>query len=91
MDLRDITPLADYFVICSADSERQARTLQEILLEDLKKEMQARPLSAEGEAASGWILIDYNWVIVHIFSRDARAFYRLEELWKAAPVVLKIQ
>ena len=91
MDLRDITPLADYFVICSADSERQARTLQEILLEDLKKEIQVRQLSAEGEAASGWILIDYNWVIVHIFSRDARAFYRLEELWKAAPVVLKIQ
>lgn len=91
MDLREITPLADYFVICSADSERQARTLQEILLEDLKKEMQARPLSAEGEAASGWILIDYNWVIVHIFSHDARAFYRLDELWKAAPVVLKIQ
>lgn len=91
MDLRDITPLADYFVICSTDSERQARTLQDILLEEMKKDMQVRPLSSEGEAASGWILIDYNWVVVHIFSRDMRAYYRLEELWKAAPVVLKIQ
>src|SRR5512134_2624604 len=91
MDLREITPLADYFVICSADSDRQARTLLDILREDLKKEQQVLPLSAEGEAASGWILLDYNTVVVHIFSRQARAFYRLEELWKAAPVVLKIQ
>ena len=91
MDLREITPLADYFVICSIDSERQARTLQEMLLEEMKKGMKVRPLSSEGEAASGWVLIDYNWVVVHIFSRDMRAFYKLEELWKAAPVVLKIQ
>jgi ribosome-associated protein len=91
MDLREITPLADYFVICSVDSERQARTLQEILLAEIKKDMKVHPLSSEGEAASGWILIDYNWVVVHLFSRDMRAYYRLEELWKAAPVVLKIQ
>lgn len=91
LDLREITPLADYFVICTADSERQARTLQEILLEEMKKEHALRPLSAEGEAASGWMLLDYNSVVVHIFSREARAFYRLQELWKAAPVLLKIQ
>lgn len=91
MDLREITPFADYFVICSVDSDRQARTLQEIVLEDLKKEHAVRPLSTEGEAASGWILLDYNSVVVHIFSQQMRAFYRLEELWKAAPVVLKIQ
>ncbi len=91
MDLRDITPFADYFVICSVDSDRQARTLQEIVLADLKKEHMILPLSTEGEAASGWILLDYNTVIVHIFSHEMRAFYRLEELWKAAPVILKIQ
>jgi ribosome-associated protein len=88
--LREITPLADYFVICSADSERQTRALMEILQEELKKEHNERPLSTEGEAASGWLLLDYNTVVVHIFSRDMRAFYRLDELWKAAPVVLKI-
>ena len=85
MDLREITPLADYFVICSTDSERQARTLQEILLQALKKDLEVRPLSSEGEAASGWILVDYNWVIVHIFSREMRAYYRLEELWRPHP------
>ena len=91
LDLMEITPLADYFVICTAESERQARTLQEILAEELKREHNVRPLSTEGEPASGWVLLDYNSVVVHIFSLDARAYYRLEELWKAAPVVLKIQ
>jgi ribosome-associated protein len=91
LDLTAITPLADYFIICTAESDRQARTLQEILSEELKKKYALRPLSTEGEPASGWVLLDYNAVIVHIFSRDGRAFYRLEELWKAAPVVLKIQ
>ena len=91
LDLREITPVADYFIICTADSDRQARVLQEIIEEDLKKELQVRPLSTEGEPASGWVLLDYNYVVVHIFSKTGRAFYRLEELWKAAPVVLKIQ
>lgn len=91
LDLQDITPLADFFVICTADSDRQAKALQEILHEELKKEHSTRPLSTEGEPASGWTLLDYNTVVVHIFSRQARAYYRLEELWKAAPVVLKIQ
>jgi ribosome-associated protein len=90
LDLRELTPIADYFVICTADSDRQARTLQEIVRTELK-EKQERPLSTEGEPASGWVLLDYNSVVVHIFSRDGRAFYRLEERWKAAPVVLKIQ
>jgi ribosome-associated protein len=91
LDLREITPLADYFVICTAESERQARTLQEILAEELKRDHNQRPLSTEGEPASGWVLLDFNTVVVHIFSREARAYYRLEELWRAAPVVLKIQ
>jgi ribosome-associated protein len=91
LDLREITPLADYFVICTAESERQAKALQEILREELKNEHKTRPLSTEGEPASGWTLLDYNSVVVHIFSTQTRAYYRLEELWKAAPVVLKIQ
>ena len=90
LDLRDITPVADYFVICSVDSERQARALMDILVQELKAEG-VRPLSTEGEAASGWLLADYNTVVTHIFTRDARAYYRLDELWSAAPVILRIQ
>ena len=90
LDLREITPLADYFVLCTTDSERQAKALWQILAETLKKD-KVYPLSTEGEPASGWLLLDYNAVVVHIFSREARAYYRLEELWKEAPLVLKIQ
>ncbi len=91
LGLTELTSYTDYFVICTAESERQAKTLKEILAEELKTEQQIMPLSTEGEPASGWVLLDYNTVIVHLFSPSARAFYRLEELWKAAPVVLKIQ
>ena len=91
LDLRDLTPIADFFVICTAESDRQARMLHEILQTELKQEQKTRPLSTEGEGDSGWTLLDYNTVVVHIFSPQARTFYRLEELWKAAPVVLKIQ
>jgi ribosome-associated protein len=91
LDLTAITPLADYFIVCTAESERQARALQEVLAEELKKQHDVRPLSTEGEPASGWVLLDYNAVVVHIFSRDGRAHFKLEELWKNAPVVLKIQ
>jgi ribosome-associated protein len=91
LDLRELTPIADYFVICTAESGRQARMLEEILETELKQDQKTRPLSTEGDSDSGWILLDYNSVIVHVFSKQGRAFYRLEELWKAAPVVLKIQ
>ena len=91
LDLRDLTPMADYFVVCTVESERQAKSLQQIVAETLKTEHGIRPLSTEGEPASGWVLLDYNAVVVHLFSTESRAFYRLEELWKEAPVVLKIQ
>lgn len=91
LELTDVTSFTDYFVVCTAESDRQARTLKEVLAEELKQEFATRPLSTEGEPASGWTLLDYNTVIVHIFSPQGRAFYRLEEFWKAAPMVLKIQ
>lgn len=91
LDLRDLTPLADYFVISTAESERQGKALQDFLNEELKKQHNVRPLSTEGEPASGWVLLDYNAVVVHIFSPQARTFYKLEEAWRQAPVVLKIQ
>ena len=91
LELTELTSFTDYFVICTAESDRQAKALKELLAEELKGEYETMPLSTEGEPASGWVLLDYNTVIVHIFSPQGRTFYRLEELWKKAPVVLKIQ
>ena len=91
LELTELTSFTDYFVICTAESDRQAKSLKALLSEELRHEHATAPLSTEGEPASGWVLLDYNTVIVHIFSPQGRAFYRLEELWKTAPVVLKIQ
>lgn len=91
LELTEIASFTDYFVICTAESDRQAKALKEFLAEDLKHNYETLPLSTEGEPASGWVLLDYNTVVVHIFSPQGRVFYRLEEFWKAAPVVLKIQ
>ncbi|MGI8975365.1 MAG: ribosome silencing factor [Thermomicrobiales bacterium] len=90
MDIRGISTLADFFVISSGENERQLRAIARQLTEELASR-QARPSRIEGDAASGWILIDYGDVVVHVFSDELRGFYNLEELWQDAPVVLDIQ
>ncbi len=82
LDLRELTDVADYFVICTAESDRQATALQELLREELKQEQRQRPLSMEGEPASGWWLLDYNSVIVHIFSKHAAPSIGLRSVGK---------
>jgi ribosome-associated protein len=90
MDIRGISTLADFFVISSGENERQLRAITRQLTEELASR-QARPSRIAGDAASGWILIDYGDVVVHVFSDELRGFYNLEELWQDAPVVLDIQ
>jgi len=90
MDIRSVSTLADFFVISSGENERQLRAITRQLTEELASR-QARPSKIEGDAASGWILIDYGDVVVHVFSDELRTFYNLEELWQDAPVVLDIQ
>ncbi len=92
LDLREVTTFTDYFVICSGTSQRQLDALQSALREELKKtDEHLVPLNVEGGPDSGWILVDYNSVIVHLFDPEMRAFYRLEELWKKGRVVARIQ
>ena len=86
-----MTIIADYFLIFTVNSERQSDTVVEWIRESLKKEFRRSPLNIEGESRSGWVLMDYGDVIVHVMSEDQRAYYRLEELWKQAPVVLRVQ
>ncbi len=92
LDLQAVTTFTDYFVICSGTSRRQLDALQSALREELKKtDEYLIPLNVEGGPDSGWILVDYNSVIVHLFDPEMRAFYRLEELWKNGRVVARIQ
>jgi ribosome-associated protein len=90
IDIHDLSTIADFFVICSGENERQLRAISRSLVEDFG-ETERRPRTIEGEPVSGWILMDYEDVIVHIFDRDLRAFYDLEERWSEAPVLLSIQ
>jgi ribosome-associated protein len=90
LDVRRITILADYFVLCSANSERQLKALAGDLSKQLKGKV-GRPIKAEGDPASGWVLIDYGDVVLHLFLPQVRAFYALEELWRDAQTVIRIQ
>lgn len=90
LDVGQVTLLADYFVLCTANSERQIRALVGDLSKQLKAEV-GRPFGIEGEAESGWMLLDYGDVVVHILNPEMREFYALEELWKGAQTIVHIQ
>jgi ribosome-associated protein len=91
LDIRGVSPFADFFVICSGNSERQLRALAESVHKTAKKELGIIPHHTEGESFSGWVLIDYVDVVVHIFSPELRAFYDLEGLWQDGKVLLRMQ
>lgn len=83
LDVLGLTTIADYFLICSGESERQVKALSEAIMESLLKKGVA-PVSIEGDKAFLWVLIDYSDLIVHIFRKEAREFYALEKLWADA-------
>lgn len=86
------TSIAAYFVIATIDNERQAKAIEDELLQRLRIGQNIRPLGMEGieQNSGGWVLLDYGDVIVHLFTRDMRAYYNLEELWNKANIVLKV-
>jgi len=77
---RDITILADYFVICTAGSTTQLNALSDEV-EVFLKEQGEQPLRREGHRSGGWVLIDFGCVVVHLFLEEMREFYSLERLW----------
>ncbi len=79
-----ISVMADHFVICSGSSSTQIRTLGDEVEFQLKEQLDLMPIHREGQASSNWILLDYGFMIVHIFHREAREFYKLEHLWADA-------
>ena len=89
LDSRGLCSFADYFVICSGESDRQIEAIYEAVVDVLKKEGVV-PHHREGDASSGWVLLDLGDIIVHIFAPFEREYYQLEKLWIEAPVLVKI-
>lgn len=90
LDVQGVSPYTDFFVICSGENERQLRAIARSLTEDLAK-TGVRAERSEGSAISGWMIFDFGDTIVHVFSADQRAYYRIEDLWSSAQTVLAIQ
>ncbi len=90
LDTGKICSFADYFVICTGESERQIKTIYDEVEHVLKKEG-VSPLHREGTLDSGWLLLDFGDVIVHIFAPFEREYYQLDELWHEAATVVRIQ
>ncbi len=79
-NLTELTTMADYFVLSTAGSDRQAHAIADAIIEAV-----GSPLSIEGLAVANWILMDYGDVVFHVFQEEARKFYALERLWGDAP------
>jgi ribosome-associated protein len=90
LDLRSLRTFADFFVICSGGSERQLKSLLDVVDEGVAEEF-GFETKTEGMTSAGWVLLDYGDVVVHIFSNEMRDFYRLERLWDAATPLVVVQ
>ena len=85
LDVREVVSYTDWFVICSGNTERQTRAIRDAVYRGLKDEDGLLPRRAEGEREARWILLDYLDCVVHIFTPEAREYYRLEQLWGEVP------
>jgi ribosome-associated protein len=85
LDLRAVLDYTDYFVICSGGTDRQTKAIHDRIHEGMKKQHGILPQRVEGLREARWILMDYLDVVVHVFTPEARDFYRLEQLWGEAP------
>lgn len=83
----ELTSIADYFILCSATSERQAQAVADGVLTKLKDDLNVKPLLVEGTTPGRWVLLDFGDFIFHVFTEDCRRFYGLERLWGDAPNV----
>ena len=87
LDLTEIEgAVCDYFIICHGDSTTQVSALAESVEDTIRIEMGEKPWNSEGQTNATWILLDYSNVVVHVFQREIREFYNLEDLWADAKV-----
>ena len=90
LDIREVTTFADYFVICSGSNRRQLQAIAEAIDERLR-EQGAHLFHREGDAETGWVLLDFGDIIVHILGPKEREYYDLERLWNGAKTVVYLQ
>jgi ribosome-associated protein len=89
LDIRGLCDFADFFVICTGTSIRMLQALADDVQDKLRQNFQLKG-KVEGQPEDGWILLDYQDVILHLFSPDRREYYRLEELWSKGKVLLHL-
>jgi len=87
IDLRGVVSYTDFFVIATGNTERQTKAIHDAIHQELKDDEKLLPRRAEGQREARWILLDYLDAVVHIFTPEAREYYRLEQLWGEAPVL----
>lgn len=87
LELGELIGITDYFLICSASSDRQVRTIVDEIEKSVKQTFGLRPKGVEGLGDASWVLIDYGGVVIHVMSEEARAFYALEKLWSDAQLI----
>lgn len=87
LDLRGLTDVCDYFLVCTGANSRLMDSVVEEIRERVSQGLGVKPISVEGRRAQSWVLMDYGEVVVHVFSPEARDYYRIERLWGDAPRV----
>ena len=85
LDLRGVVGYTDYFVVCSGNTQRQTKAIHDAVHRQLKDEFGLLPSRVEGEREARWVLMDYLDCVAHVFTPEARAYYRLEQLWGEVP------
>ena len=91
LDIRDDTVFTDYFLICNGENDRQIKAIADGIADQAKAKANVLPWGTEGEPTTGWVLLDYGDLVVHLFSPEMRDYYRLEDIWTNAHVVLSMQ
>ena len=88
LEVGHLTSIADYFIFCSGNSERQVNSIAEAIQSEIRKVFKDRG-TVEGTTSGRWVLLDYGDIIVHIFHEETRAFYGIENMWRDANQILQ--
>lgn len=90
LDIRPAALFTDFFVLATAESERQINAVVHAALDAARRTAGIKPYHVEGDTASGWVLVDFGDVVIHVFDDERRAYYAIDQLWDNAPLVARM-